>query len=205
MKNNRGVTLIEIIASLALISIIIIFLINLFLSVRLTYSNSKTKTEYEIINSTIIKAVAHDIEKYKLYDYTIDNCIGNECEPQNNSITLVYDEFREAKLNERKTKELKIEQKDNGTYYISYKYKVEPNKDASGNIIIDDKTGEPITYLTSSEKSENVYKQIPKVSSPPQLSVKKLSGTNYIEISIPLKDEKGNSYDIHIYAKKQEI
>ena len=53
MLNKRGVSIIEIIVSLGLISIVLIFLINLFLQFRGKYIQSKT--EADIGSITILK------------------------------------------------------------------------------------------------------------------------------------------------------
>lgn len=172
MKNNKGLTIIEIIASLALISIVLIFLIDLFLSVRMTYAKSRSKSDYEVFSNIIIKSVSHDIDKYELKDYKLAD--------DQKSLTLTYKKFRTNNPDENIIKVLKLN--DNS---ISYKYisGIELNSDEKVENIVRDM---PTNYT-------NDY----KIS----IKDETINNIKYIEISIPLVDIENNKYDIHIYGK----
>lgn len=172
MKNNKGLTIIEIIASLAIISIVLIFLIDLFLSVRMTYSKSRSKSDYEVFSNIIIKSVSHDIDKYELKDYDLAS--------DHKSITLTYKKFRTNNPDENIVKVLKLN--DNS---ISYKYVsgIELNSDEKAENIVRDM---PKNYTSN-------YSII--------VNDKTINNIKYIEITIPLMDIENNKYDIHIYGK----
>lgn len=70
MKNNKGITLIELIISVSLISVVLVFLFQMFVDVR--YSDNRTN--YSRVNqqnrAIIIKTVQDDFLNYKLTGLT---------------------------------------------------------------------------------------------------------------------------------------
>ncbi len=179
MKNNRGTTLIEIALSIGLISIVLIFLMNLFLNVRNTYNQSKIQADYNTIVSTITNAIGSDIEEYGVKSVSYISGIDN-----NGGILITYNDYRPTKLSENIQKVLSVK-RDGNNYSISYAY----NSSYTENI-------------TSSERVTNVVRTLPEDSVLNTSNLIKLEflGDTAVKIKIPLSDEQGNIYDINIYG-----
>lgn len=64
--NNKGITLVEIIVSVALISIVLIFLFSLLIQVNNENSDNEVKSSYLVNQSTFIKQIEEDFLDYKL-------------------------------------------------------------------------------------------------------------------------------------------
>lgn len=178
MQNKRGMTIVEILVSIALISAILIFLMQLFLNMRTVANQSKTSLEYEMLNANIIKAVGSDIEKYTVYQVE---------KVDENAVRITFNEYRSTSLSERISKVLKVYEGVNTTY-ISYAY------DA--------------TNLTGQERSEAVIREVPPGSILDEDSKVQLIPSTYVididqdifEIKVPLSTEKGVIYDINIFG-----
>lgn len=180
MRNNKGMTVTEVIMSIVLISIILLFLIGLFINVRGDYNSSKQKAEYEVLKSNIIKSVGDDIEKYGIYSITKQE---NNSDGSCFKLLIVYNAYRETEVNERIKKELTTE-KRNGKVYLSYKF----FSDESDS-------------LTSRELMLNMVREIPSYNDRLKIYVEKLVSNKYVKINIPIKDNLYNSYDINIYGE----
>ena len=177
---KRGVTIIEIIVSLALISIVLIFLINLFLQIRSTYILSKTETDFGTISSTFIKAIGDDIETYGLKNVEYKAGVNNYA-----SLIITFKEYRPTKLSENIKKVLKVYELGND-YYVSYTY------DTS---VLEDKN------LSSAERLTNIVRELPSsavLNTDMFISVDKLetSKIDAVQISLPIANKDGNTYDI---------
>ncbi len=66
MKNNKGMTIVEIIVSLVLISVILIFLMNLLITVQNYSIQDQNATDLLINKAVITKAIEKDMNEYKL-------------------------------------------------------------------------------------------------------------------------------------------
>lgn len=183
--NKRGISMVEMIVSIALISVVIIFLMNLFLNIRMTYNLSKTASNYEIVVSSIIKAVGSDIEKYGLYDVKTGE----------DSLTLIYDDYRPTKLSERIQKVIRVTKSDNDIYTISYGYEKDTTVD-----------------MTSSERVTNVKRDLPEGATMADSNLIELdkiynntSSKVIVDIKIPIYDENGNNYSINIDGIKPNL
>lgn len=176
VRNNRGTTLIEIVISIGLISIVVIFIMQLFVTSRSNYVNSKTKIEYEVLKSSIIKSVEEDMSLYEI-DSLYDDC--------NNSIKIVYDGYRDNDYKKEK-KIIKVLKTyvENNKSYISYEF--DPT--------IDD--------LTTEEKALKFAREIKDAGS---LSLKSEVNDKYVKIKVPLLDNRNNSYDIIIYGRGKDL
>lgn len=175
--NKKGVTMVEVIVSVALISIVLIFLMGLFIKMRGVYNQSKIKADYEMINGLIIKAVGEDIENYglKSVKYKDSN--------KKDALIFTFNEFRPTQLSSRIQKVLKVYFKNN-TYYISYTYEA----DITPNI-------------TSAERVTGVIREIPDdVIIDPTNYISLTNKGSINKIKVPLSDSKGNIYDINIYG-----
>lgn len=63
--NNKGITLVEIIISVALISIVLIFLFSLLIQVNNENADNEIKSSYLVTQSTFIKQIEEDFIEYK--------------------------------------------------------------------------------------------------------------------------------------------
>ena len=70
--NNKGITLVEIVISVALISIVLIFLFNLLIQVNNENADNEVRSSYLVNQSTFIKQIEEDFIEYKLKN-------GEEC------------------------------------------------------------------------------------------------------------------------------
>lgn len=86
--NKKGMTLVEIIISIALISIVLIFLFSLLVNVRDINSTSEVNTTYLINKALILKNIEEDLDKADRI--TLDTCEINDfytTYPENSDIT----------------------------------------------------------------------------------------------------------------------
>ncbi len=174
--NKKGITLIEIIVSVTLISIVLIFLINLFIKVRNVYNRSQIQTEYKMLASNVIKAIQDDIENFGLANIKyIDKT-------SKYAVLITFDTSRPTYLSEPIRKILKI-YNDKGTYYISYAY-----------------DGDYSAYLTSDERSSGVVREMPSdiILNSDTNYIELTKKENIYKIKIPISNELGNIYDINI-------
>lgn len=175
--DKKGMTMVEIIVSVALISIVLIFLMNLFVKVRSTYAQSKAQSDYEILVSNVIKAIGDDIDKYGL------RSVKYKDEGSKSSIILEFNSFRPTQLSERIKKVLRLYFVNNH-YYINYSY----DATLSAN-------------LTSDERVTSVIREIPDdvvIDSKNYIELK--SKNDMIEIKVPMSNSKGTVYDINVYG-----
>lgn len=178
--NKRGMTLVEVIVSLALIAIVLVFLMNLFINVRGTYNKSKIQADYDIITATIDKSVGDDIEKYGLLDvdYDINTSDGSK-------VVFTFKAYRPSNLSERIQKVLKIYDDAKGNYYVSYAYDSNITK-----------------YITGKERITNVARQLPEdviLNAGEYIKIVRLSD-KAVEIKIPIQNSKGTDYSMNIYG-----
>lgn len=190
MNNKRGTTVVEIIISIALVSVVLIFLMNLFLTVREVYNKSKTESDYDMLNSIIIKAVGDDIDIYGLYDveYEDDN--------KKDTVVLTFNSYRNSHMSERIKKVLRVTHDDEKNKdYISYSYESKYIEDEGS-----------VHAITSEERKTNVVRSLPlgaSLEAETKITLSKdmlNSNENIVKISIPLDEIGGNRYDINIFG-----
>lgn len=194
--NKKGMTMVEIIVSISLISIVLIFLMNLFIKVRGTYNQSKIQADFDVLNATIIKAIGDDIDLYGLKEVEY---IGTEShvayadKSTYSAIVLTFSEYRASKLSDPIKKVLKVYYNEN-KYYISYGY---------DSVITNN--------ITSAERLTNVVREAPDgiiFNSNHYIQLlengsgaEEVNTTSHIvEIKIPVSTEKGNIYDINVFG-----
>ncbi len=178
--NKKGMTLVEIIVSIALISTVLIFLMSLFLNVRNTYVTSKAEADYDMLLSTFIKAIGDDIEKYGLIGVEYKAGSGNK-----NEVIFEFNAYRPSKLSQRIKKVLKVYPTVRDSYQISYVYDATVTED-----------------IVSNERITNVVRETPEggiIDPYEPIQIKPLE-SKAVEVKIPLINENGTNYDINIYA-----
>lgn len=197
--NKKGMTLIEIIVSLALISIVLIFLLNLFLLVRTTYNQSKMEAEYDLLESNIVEAIADDISKYGL-----ESIEEIESLPNHSAYLLTFHAYRPTKLANKIQKVLEVYpvSKDGKVkYYINYAYNTKYS---------DVPKYTAITDIVSNERITGVSREVPDdalLDSTRYIHIREMEeakvnsfGAKAVEIKIPISNKSGTKYDINVYA-----
>lgn len=86
--NNKGITLVEIVISVALISIVLIFLFNLLIQVNNENADNEIKSSYLVNQSTFIKQIEEDFIEYKLSSATIFDDIETTGTTDENKLVL---------------------------------------------------------------------------------------------------------------------
>lgn len=74
MKNNKGMTLVEIIISIALIAIVLLFLFMLLVTVNDINTESEVNSSYLINKSLILKNIEEDLSDSKVQSVKINKC-----------------------------------------------------------------------------------------------------------------------------------
>ena len=74
MINKKGMTLVEVIISVTLVSIVTMFIYALFINVQDINDESKTTSSYLINKSLIIKTIEEDLNSASSLHVTKDGC-----------------------------------------------------------------------------------------------------------------------------------
>lgn len=176
--NKKGTTLTEIIVSIGLISVILVFLINLFLNIKNVYITNKVQSDYQMVVSSIIDAVGTDIEKYGLKSVT--------CKDNGKRAVLEFNEYRPTDLSQHIKKVIDLTEGDEG-FIISYIY---------------DKYETP--NITAKERMTHVVRSIPKEAILNIGNYIQCNTASYdvkvAKIKIPMITPEGTVYDINIYG-----
>ena len=179
--NKKGMTMVEIIVSISLLSIVLIFLMGLFVKIRTTYNQSIIKSDYDILVANILNAIGDDIDEYGLYGVDYENS------EEKSVVIFTYDTFRSSHLSDRIKKILRVYFKNN-RFYISYAYESKYTPD-----------------ITSLERISGVVREMPSDVSVDRSNYIELYKTPVgmdvlVEVKIPLSDSQGNIYDINTYG-----
>ena len=175
--NKKGFTLIEIIVSISLISIVIIFLFQIIITIKNLNDNEINKTNNQISVTIITREVEKDLNSFGLEDTPILNCDkeNNNIIPSSaekvNCVKLVYDS-KNIKNNEGYL----IYYKNNGKNFLAYK--------RGKNNIIESQTVREISIEPEKENNINILKE-------------ENNNIYSLKIIIPIKNDKYN-YDLVI-------
>ena len=71
MKNNKGVTIVELIVSISLITVVLVFLLRLLLTVKEMDDKSLSMLEYQEKSALIIRAVQEKIKDVKNCNFNL--------------------------------------------------------------------------------------------------------------------------------------
>lgn len=138
--NKKGVTLVELVVSISLISIVLVFLLRLLIQLREMDDKSLKMLEYQEKTSLIIKYVQDEIKDYNDCNFTLSsNTLEITCSNEdikmrlsksdNNTITIKNDEETKKYIfpADAKIREIVTKNEDNG--WSIYKIDVTDDKD----------------------------------------------------------------------------
>lgn len=91
LNNKRGMTLVELLLSIVLISLVLIFIIQLCLRARNAYLNNSVNVKYELSKSIITDAIMNDLIKKDLnsINYNSNNITFNYKDNITKTLTVV--------------------------------------------------------------------------------------------------------------------
>lgn len=92
MKNNKGMTLVEIIISIVLISIVLLFLFALLVTVNDINTESEVNSSYLINKSLILKNIEEDLSKAK--SIKLSKCEVSNFYTSYNTLSLTNDDYK---------------------------------------------------------------------------------------------------------------
>ena len=87
--NNKGNTLIELVISIALMSVVLVSMVRLLVDLNNTNTNSVYAKNNEVVRSEIIRAIETDLNNYKLSNI---NDLSNEESAGAVKINLIFKE-----------------------------------------------------------------------------------------------------------------
>lgn len=147
MRNNKGTTLVEIIVSVALISIVMVFLVGLLIDLRDIDDKSLKRLEYEEKIALITKQFQDTIQKYDTCSFSVDSSnkqLNAKCEDfynvnlkcDNDNKTCVYNDYDNNKKrwtfpDEATISKIQVKNASDNKYI--YQYEILDNK---GNVYI---------------------------------------------------------------------
>ena len=89
--NKKGITIVEMIVSIALISVVLIFLLRLLLTLREMVDHSLSMINYQILSSDIIKKLQTEIKDQNDCSFTLTN--------SNSDLNIKCGDYVNMKLN----------------------------------------------------------------------------------------------------------
>ena len=89
--NKKGMTLVEIIVSIVLVSIILIPITRLLITVNGLYKKSKLEVDFEVLDTILIDTISTDINRYGVKSVSLDG---------KKSVTITFYAFSESNFNE---------------------------------------------------------------------------------------------------------
>lgn len=118
--NNKGFSLVEMLVSISILSVVIIFMMHLFANIRNIYISNNEEFEYEILKSRVIKSISSDLNNNKLISY----------EKVNNKEIILHFESGSKNI---KITDNNIRYYDENNEYLN---ETLPNESVVGNILI---------------------------------------------------------------------
>lgn len=136
--NKKGVTLVELVVSISLISIVLVFLLRLLIQLREMDDKSLKMLEYQEKTSLIIKYVQDEIKDYNDCTFKLSNSLTIECSNEDVNMILSKSSNIISIKNDAETKkyifpddakigEINTKREDNG--WSIYKIDVTDDKD----------------------------------------------------------------------------
>ena len=205
MKNNKGMTIIELITAIVLVSIILVFMLNLLITLQNFSVQNQNETDLLVNQAVIIKAIEKDINEYKLKgvaNCNIEDLVYSKKYPVvpeeiynaalkkvnntalNNNETMLLSNFYCLKL----TFDEEIIE-DNIGYLVQYSYNY--NNNTVKNVVGYKRASNQTIRESKIKMNSNNNKG--KVTSSCSIGVYENCS---LKIVLPIYDEIGNSYDI---------
>lgn len=122
--DSKGITLVEIIISVALISIVLIFLFSLLIQVNNENSDNEVRASYLVNQSTFIKQIQEDF-----LDYTLES--GSTCEIEDIVSTETVDKLYLPRLNGSPV--FSTTETEGNIKCLKFKYEKKINTNGTGN------------------------------------------------------------------------
>ena len=96
--NNKGSTLLELIISIALISVILVFMVRLLVDLNDSETNNKYAKKNQVIRAEILRTIENDLQNKIITD------IRDNSTTSNLIITFIFDCNKESNINVLKDK-----------------------------------------------------------------------------------------------------
>lgn len=205
--NKKGMTLVEIIISIALISIVILFLFSLLINVKDINEESEVNSSYLIMKALIIKNIEEDMSEIS-DKLTIKKC-ENKDDSSKPGITQIYSNWAPDSnvtnsdkwlcINFYYADKIEEEPKDHllGIYYYS---NAKNNHGTSGSYVISYISSNKTTrllndFVVSKQQSGNL-----SISFKPLINPASIGDSNkyFLNINIPLIGTDNKDYSINI-------
>lgn len=203
--NKKGMTLVEIIVAISLISVVMIFLFQVLFTVINGNKRNNTKSKTLISKAIIMKAVEHDLDTFGLKDNDASSSVLN-CHDS------IYEEFESGTLNQI----LPVTARDNDYYCIKFIFNPINVKNNEGYLLFYQNNDKGFLAYKRGVKSGNgfipesqIVREIdsfPKNDSSNELIKSAIDNDNDIislKIDIPIIATDGNNYDLalnYIYS-----
>ncbi len=175
MKKNKGLTLIELIVSIALISIVVVFLFQLLIELKYQDLGNTSKVEYKVAATVITKKIQNILMEEQVD--LIETCDStNTCL----KITFASGSYLEIKI-QNDNKVLSVVKKDSGGNTIMGDIRQTPEKDETGYLGSFDDLAYTTRYFDPANSSYD-YKY-----------------DSLLKLELNIYDSKGNTYPIVVY------
>ena len=207
MKNNKGMTIIEIIICIMIVSIIVVFILNLLITVKNAGVENSNAADLIINQAVVVKAIEKDMNEYGLID--VETCNGSVLASATGRKRVVPVDNNGNLPNNLYCLKLTYDNTmlgdDNVGYVLQYTY--DYSGDASSQVrknVVGYKRGINQTIRESSvimNPSAN-----PGEVTTSCTSASAADALCSLKIVLPVFDEKGNKYDItatYIYTHSQ--
>lgn len=209
--NNKGITLVEIIISIVLVSIVLIFLFSLLVSVKDLNSESEVNSTYLINKSLILKNIEEDLDTAT--SVTVGKCTVGEdfYEPYSSYVdTLTDEKFKASEC-------LQLDYGDKGTGYLAIYYYLNKKSYVISYIHGDKRATRLLPEFIKYNILENDIKNkmtltISDINENKPISYDSIESTqinlnNFMKIEIPIigSDEKDYTISVSYYKDEKEI
>lgn len=184
MKNNKGMTLTEIIICVVLVSIIFVFLLNLLITVKKYSDNEKNASNLLINQSVLTKEIQKDFNDYKLTG--ISSCTPDDITKSGSD--------RIVPVNSNNIYCLKFTYANNSIgYLLQYSYKYSDSGNTVKRVIGYKRGTNQVVRESYVDMDPNV--NIGSVETSCTISSSENCG---LKIKMPITDSEGNDYSIEL-------
>lgn len=175
--NKKGMTLIEIIISITLISIIIVFLLSIFITIRNENNSSKVVSDLLINQALITKEIETDFIELRLNAIT-------DCEPIND-LKNNYIIHKSVVAGGYKCLKFTFSASSDVGYLLYYTYQIPEETD-------------PVNVVGYRRGTKSTVRKTNQTPSGGTVSYKCTGGVCPVIINLPVYSEDGDDYGIHL-------